>query len=153
MAGRKTYLLVLYIVALFAIFFVSYSAATAAFLFHEQLPTGMRRSWWMGYVLNFAAPLIGGAFVGTLLGFWIIRANRFDATFRGHFVRTFTWYAFSVWVFAVIYANRGNTDLGLWVQLIIWPLMGTFGALIVDLAMTMRRRGLRNVQQNGVLGG
>ena len=151
--GRKTYLWVWYIAALFGIFIASYFAATAAFLFHEQLPTGIRRSWWMGYVLDFAAPLVGGALVGTLLVWWIIRAKRFEPTIRAHFVRTFPWYAFAICVFGVMYANRGDTDLGLWVQLILWPLMGTVGALIVDLAMTARRRGLRYAQENGVLGG
>jgi hypothetical protein len=137
MANRKTYLWALYIVALFGIFIASYLAASAGFLVSDHLPRG---SWWTGYLLNFAAPLVGGALFGMGFVFWVIRAKRFEPTFRAHFVRTIAWYAFAIWVVGVIYANRDSSDLGLWVQVILWPLMGTVGALIIDLVMTARRR-------------
>src|SRR5688500_6857203 len=114
MAGRKTYLWVLYIVALFGIFLTSYSAASAAFLLSAHLPRG---SWWTGYLLNFAAPLAGGALFGMGFVSWVIRSKRFEPTLRAHFVRTVAWYAFAIWVLGVIYANRDSTDLGLWVQI------------------------------------
>lgn len=151
--GRKTYLWGLYLAALLGICLVSFFAASAAFLVFDQLPDDIRRSGWIGYLPNFAAPLVGGALFG--LGFvsMIVRADRFEPTVRSHLVRTVSWYAFAIWVLGVMYAKRGDTDLGLWVQIILWPLMGTVGALFVDVAQTVRRRGLRYTPENGVLGG
>ena len=151
--GRETYLWVIYLAGLLGIFLVSFVSANAAFLVAGQLPTGIQRSWWTGVFLNFAAPLGGGVLFGVAFVSRVIRAKRFEPTLRAHLVRTVSWYVFAIWVLGVMYVKRGDTDLGLWVQIILWPLMGTVGALFVDLAMTVRRRGLRYAQRNGVLGG
>ena len=140
MARRKTYLWALYLAALLGIFLVSFFSATAAFLLHEQLPMGIRRSWGMGLLLNFAVPLVAGGLFGLAFVSGVIRARRFEPTLRAHFARTIAWYAFAIWVFAVTYAHRNSRDLGLWVQIILWPLMGTVGALVVDATLTVRRR-------------
>ena len=131
--------LVIYSFGLFCLIVASYLAAGAAFMIYDEFAGATSRAWWWVYLLNGAAPFLAGVPISAFFVKFLDSRGEFRPTLVGHLQRASTWYAFGAWVLLVMNSNRGNSDFGLWSQLIIWPLIATTGALITDLCWTWRK--------------
>jgi len=143
------------LLALVLLVIASHIAAAVAFLLYDRLPDAVQRSDWIGYVLNVAAPLIGGVVCAVAVVALLIRCRQFEPTWKGHFARTFAWYLVAGWVQWIVLQNAGNSDFGLWSQIITWPRAALLGGAATDALATVwrasRRRSNVALQPTGEL--
>ena len=128
-----------YTVAVVPLIIASHTAAGLAFALYDRAPASVRRSDWTGVVLNEVAPGLAGVSCAVLLIALLVRWQVFSPTLRGFLVRTLPWLCLAAAIEVVVLKNRGNSDFGLWSQVITWPLAALLGGLATDALWTWRR--------------
>ena len=95
---------------------------------------------WTVVALNVVPPMVAGAAVAVLVASLARRLGCYQATVRGHLGRLALVYLLAVVIVGIIVDNQGNSDFGLWSQIIEWPLAGLLALAAVDLIITARMR-------------
>jgi hypothetical protein len=127
------------LLALVPLIIASHLAASVAFTVYDRLPESTQRSGWIGYVLNDVAPAVGGIVCGLGVVAILTRRQQFNPSWQGHIQRALTWYLSASWVQWLVFQNTGNTDFGLWGQIITWPQAAFLSAAATDAAVSIWR--------------
>lgn len=116
----------------------AYASTTLAFMGYNLAPPPYSKHDAWGVLLNFVTPVLGGA-----IAYSALRAlsNRLGWELRGyrhHLARTFVWYGLVASALWVVFANRDNSDWGLFGQIVTWPMCSVATGLVLDLLLTVR---------------
>ena len=126
----------LYVVAVPVVILLSYIVTAMAFPVADWAEQ-WHPSYWYVVAINFGAPALSGGATGLYWSRIARSRGRREIGFRAHLRRNRVMYGMILCFGYIVAINMGNTDFGLWSQLIEWPLTAMLAFVSADLAIMM----------------